>query len=60
MRNIKIEIELHEGDFKYKDVEIWAYGGDGTYYMLPKSNVKFVNLIDAIRHIDENIGDKND
>lgn len=52
---MKIEIELHEGDFKYKGVEVWAYEGSGTYYRINKYHESFVDLLDAIKFIDRSI-----
>ena len=57
---MKIEIELHEGDFKYKGVEVWAYEESGTYYKINKYDENFVNLSDAIKFIDRNIEVLND
>lgn len=57
---MKIEIELHEGDFKYKGVEVWAYEESGSYYKINKYDENFMNLSDAIKFIDRNIEVLND
>ena len=57
---MKIEIELFEGDFKYRDIEIWAYEEDGCYYRIDKDTIGFVKLSDAIQYIDDKLGDIND
>jgi len=52
---MKIEIELTDGDFKYKGFEIWAYEEEGTYYRIDRLNEKFAKLSDAISFIDNHI-----
>lgn len=56
---MKIEIELFEGDFKYKGVEIWAYESDGYYYRINNTKLEgyFLKLSDAIKFIDEELGE---
>ena len=49
---MKIEIELHEGDFKYKGVEVWAYEESGAYYKINKYDANFVNRSDGIMFIE--------
>ena len=54
---MKIEIELFDDDFEYKGVEIWAYESDGCYYRVHKYDKGFVRLVDAIKFIDEKLGE---
>lgn len=50
---MKIEIELHGSDFKYKGIEIWAYELDGSFYRIDSFNKNFIKLSAAIKFIDE-------